>query len=192
MDLSVIALLQLVALVYGVYVIAQARPVFVGARVDRLVLVSADQLSDAHLAKGARPLFRQRSWTGPVRVAAVPPVGAAAGDLALQVLRDGIDIDRRPAYYEPWDQGIGKVLARATPLAQIHTDMPAQRAQVHALQQRFAGHALLALPLQSGSRDDTVIIDSASRRSVAVLPINPWQTAAVTQRTARQNPPSPG
>lgn len=72
----------------------------------------------------------------------------------------------------PWDQGIASVLARATPLAQIKTATPAQRAQVHALQQRFAGHALLALPLQSGNRDDTVVIDSASRRPVAVLPIN--------------------
>ncbi|MBB6245478.1 hypothetical protein [Rhodanobacter sp. A1T4] len=50
----------MVAFGYGFHVICQAQPVFIVGEVDRLV-VAADQLSDADLAKDRRPEYRNRS-----------------------------------------------------------------------------------------------------------------------------------
>src|SRR5207248_3305824 len=83
-DLTVIALLQLAAFCYGMYVISAARPVFVVAEVDRFVVVSANEVDDADLAGGTQPEFRTRSWAGPRLVGAAPPqAGNEAFDMAV-------------------------------------------------------------------------------------------------------------
>jgi hypothetical protein len=60
-DLAAIGTFQAAALLYGLFVVLQARPVFLVAAVDRLVLVAANKISDADLAQGPEPRFRSRS-----------------------------------------------------------------------------------------------------------------------------------
>jgi hypothetical protein len=172
LDLSVIGVLQIVALIYGVHVITDARPVFIVAEVDRLVMVSAQQLSDADLAKGERPEFRKRSFTGPVLVGALPPKGASAGDFALKVMQTGKDIDRMPQYYVTYDQAIAAVMKHAKPLSSLKNATDSQRAYIRRLQAAEPSQTLLALPLQ---RDDTTynaIMSPLTKRPIAVLPID--------------------
>mgnify|MGYP006909088043 CR=1 FL=1 len=95
-DLGVIVLAQTIAFAYGLHVIEDARPVFIVAAVDRYVLVAADQLDDADLAKGSKPQFRHRSWTGPVLVGAILPPDGDPLQHALNVLAGGQNIDRPP------------------------------------------------------------------------------------------------
>src|SRR6185503_6935605 len=57
-DLSVIALLQSAALVYGVMIAAEARPVYTVFVVDRFETVSANGFDPAELAKVERPEFK--------------------------------------------------------------------------------------------------------------------------------------
>ena len=61
LDLSIIAVLQVAALGYGLFVICQARPVFIVGEMDRFVVVAADQLDDKDLAKSSDPAFRRRA-----------------------------------------------------------------------------------------------------------------------------------
>ncbi|HTY99242.1 MAG TPA: hypothetical protein VMB75_05375, partial [Rhodocyclaceae bacterium] len=79
-DLAVIAALQLCALGYGAYAMAEGRPVFVVFAQDRFVVVSAAELEPEAIAKAARPEFRSLSLTGPVWVAADMPTDG--GELA--------------------------------------------------------------------------------------------------------------
>lgn len=173
LDLTVIGLLQAVAFGYGVYVITGARPVFIVAEVDRLVMVSAQQLSDADLAKGDRPEFRQRSLTGPVLVGARPPNTMGSGDFALQVMETGKDIDRMPRYYLPYEQTIVATLKRAKPLSSLKHATDSQRAYLDRLQAQAPGQPLEVLPLQRGDTVYSAIISPVSKRPIAVLPLDP-------------------
>ena len=175
MDLTVIGVLQAIAFVYGLHVVIGARPVFIVAEVDRLVMVSADQLNDADLAKGDRAEFRRRSLTGPVLVGALPPKGGISADFALQVMATGKDIDQLPRYYLPYDQVIDAVLKHAMPLASLKHATDSQRAYLNRLQAATPSQTLEALPLQRGDHSYSAIISPVSKRPIAVLSIDPWE-----------------
>ena len=171
--LTVIGVLQAIAFGYGVYIITDARPVFIVAEVDRLVMVSAQQLSDADLAKGDRPEFRKRSLTGPVLVGALPPKNMGSGDFALQVMKTGKDIDRMPKYYLPYDQAIDAVMKRAKPLSSLKHATDSQRAYLDRLQAAAPSQPLEVLPLQRGDTVYSAIMSPVSKRPIAVLPLEP-------------------
>lgn len=173
LDLSIIGVLQAIAFGYGMYVIVDARPVFIVAEVDELVMVSAHQLADVDLAKGTRPEFRTRSLTGPVLVGALPPKGVSSGDFALKVLETGKDVDRLPQYYLPYDQAIDAVLKRAKPLSSLHSATDAQRAYLGRLQAATPTQPLVVLPLQRGGDSYSAIMSPVTKRPVAVLAIDP-------------------
>jgi len=175
LDLSVIGIVQAIAFGYGIYVISAARPVFVVAEVDRLVIVAADQLDDADLAKGNRPEFRGRSWIGPLLVGALPPKGDKAVDVTMQNLRRGKDIDQLPAFYVPYDQVIDSLLQRAKPLAQVRVENKLQQERILELDSSSHSDVLQTLPLERRDKDYTVVISSRSKHPVAVLSIDPWR-----------------
>ncbi len=72
-DLTAIAIMQAIALIYGMSVVSKSRPIFLVGVVDRFVLVAADEVTDADLAQGQQPQFRSRSWAGPRLVAVQMP-----------------------------------------------------------------------------------------------------------------------
>jgi len=174
LDLSIIGLLQAVAFGYGIHVIASARPVFIVAEIDRLVIVSAEQLTDADLIKGSQPAYRSRSWTGPVFVGALPPKGDKAIGFAIQVMKGGKDIDQLPQFYVPYDQVIDRVLHHAKPLAALKNVTPAQHERLLRLQTGAAGQSLLALPIVRGDKSYTGIIFPSKKRPAVVISIDPW------------------
>lgn len=178
LDLSIIVALQGIAFGYGFYVICLARPVFIVAESDRLILVTANDLSDADLAKGRRPAYRSRSWSGPRLVGALPPTGAQVADFTLQVLAGGKDIDQRPAYYVPYEQVVDALMRHALPLRLLKPATPAQRQQLAQLESTAAarGQVLRFVPLQRRPEDYAAIFAADTRRPLAVLAIDPWVT----------------
>jgi len=173
-DLSVIAVMQTIAFAYGVHVIAEARPVFLVAAVDRFVLVSANELADNDLAQGSQPAFRARSWTGPLLVGAIPPKGNEGIKIAEQAMTNGKDIDRQPRFYVPYSQVVDKVMRHAKPLSQLKNADGYQRKQIELIQAGAHGRQLQALPLQRGDHDYTAIVSPNAGRPLLILSINPW------------------
>jgi hypothetical protein len=68
-DLAVIALLQLGALVYGIFMMAQARPVYAVYNEGRFDVIIANELNPAVQAKATNPEYRATPWFGPKFVA---------------------------------------------------------------------------------------------------------------------------
>ena len=174
MDLSVIAMLQALAFGYGIHAIAAARPVFVVAEIDRFVLVAADQISDTDLAQGNLPTFRTRSWTGPRLVGAVPPKGNKGIAIAEQAITGGKDIDRLPQFYVAYDQVVDKLMHRAKSLEQLDKATADQHRQLEQLQAATGDGPLLALPLQRGDEDFTVILSPRTKKPLQVLALDSW------------------
>jgi len=174
LDLSVIAAMQTIAFAYGIHVIAAARPVFVVAAGDRLVLILAEELNDADLAQGSEPAFRARSWTGPILVGALPPKGDEGMKVVEQALAGGKDIDQLPKFYVPYDEVVAKLMRHAKLLSQLKTANGYQHKQLEQLQEATEGEKLLALPLERGDEDYTAIMSPKTMRPILILPIDPW------------------
>src|SRR5215472_9620281 len=102
-DLTVIALLQVAALAYGVHVAFVARPVYLVFAVDRFVLVTAVDLDPDDVAKARDPRFTRLPLGTPPYIAAVIPTDQKErNDLLFSALA-GKDVELYPQYYAPYE-----------------------------------------------------------------------------------------
>jgi len=113
-DLTVVALLQLAALIYGLHTVAQARPVVLALEGDRLRVVRAIDLAAADFADAPKGL-QSLSWTGLLTVATRPPTAEEKFDTIARGLA-GEDVGMRPAFWLPTAQAAAAFARAAQPL----------------------------------------------------------------------------
>ncbi|MDR2991878.1 MAG: hypothetical protein LBU72_08160 [Burkholderiaceae bacterium] len=109
-DFSLIGLIQLGALIYGLHVVAQARPVVTAFEADRLTVVSAEQINPAKLRE-AQPQFRHESWTGPRLLG----TREAKPDEQLASIAEslgGVEPSARPGWWQPYDESLPAIRKR--------------------------------------------------------------------------------
>src|SRR5439155_15711620 len=102
LDLSLVAIVQLSALTYGVHVISEARPVVVAFEVDRLVAVAAVQVDPAQLGE-APPELRKLSWSGPVLVG-TRDVRDGETFRSVMLSLKGVEPSARPGWWQAYDK----------------------------------------------------------------------------------------
>lgn len=116
-DLSVIALLQISALVYGCHVMFVARPVFIVFVVDQFESVSAVEIDPVDLAQARNAELRTLPLTGPMLIAVEPPRDEKErADRIFEALGGGKDLRHYPKYYVPYSTYRPQVIAKSRPL----------------------------------------------------------------------------
>lgn len=176
-DLSVIALLQLSALLYGLHVIVQARPAFIVAAVDRFKVVAANDVDRASLSKGSTPDFSTLSWTGPRLVAVhIPTEPAARSALMFAETLGGAGVEFQPEYYVDYATEASTLLARAKPLAELRKKNAGAAPTLDAwLRASGRSEADVAwVPISSRKAGMTMLLDARSGAVVDALDIDPW------------------
>ena len=172
-DLIVIALLQAAALCYGVWTIAQARPLFAVFNVDRINIVVATELKASDMSAAERPEFQTIPWSGPQLVATRHARNSDETLERVDSASAGRDVPELPKYYVPYSEAVPEVLAHLRPLDTLADKNPDKRAQVQ--------HAIATLgrdPLQLGflptiARNDWVaIVDRKTGAVLNYLPFN--------------------
>lgn len=174
-DLAVIALLQTCALLYGLSVVARARPAFIVGAIDRFVLVSANELDPKDLEEG-KPGFRSVPWTGPRLVAVeLPPIGKERDDLTFSGFA-GKDVEKFPKYYVDYGAAMPKLLSKAKAfdtLRKTHPNViPALDAWLHA--HTRTPDSVLALPIMSRRGELTMLLDAKTGQPLDALTIDIW------------------
>lgn len=176
-DLALIAIVQASAFVYGLHVVAAARPAFVVANVDRFSLVAANDIDPADFAKASRPEFSHAPWTGPRIIGAALPTDVNERNaLVLSSTGGGKDIDVLPQYYVEYPMVAKELLSRAKPLDALFHAVPQDKATVDDWLQRHhrdAGSIRYA-PLTARNGTLTVLLDGDSGTVLDALPISPW------------------
>lgn len=109
-DLSIIVLLQLAAMAYGLHAMAVARPAVLALEVDRFRTVPAMSVLESELARAPEQL-RSISWTGPRIVSTRAPDAGEKAD-AIMLALSGVDLGMRPSFWLPWD-GNARAAAKA-------------------------------------------------------------------------------
>lgn len=131
-DLTVIATLQVAALIYGGWVVFQARPAFIVFVKDRFEMVSAVELAPEELARGSRPEFRAVPLTGPKLVAADMPSDAAERQRVVEAALAGFDLQHYPRLYVPYEARRMAVLEAAQTIDRLRQTEPGSAPAVDA------------------------------------------------------------
>lgn len=121
LDMSLVVIVQLAALVYGLHTAFQGRPLYLVHELDRFrVIAMQDYLGEdvsEHLAKLDDAL--QPSWSsGPITVGIRDPRDRQERqEVMLDSVTGGRDYSQRPEFYIPYDSAYSeKALAQAKPL----------------------------------------------------------------------------
>jgi hypothetical protein len=174
-DLALIAIVQSVALIYGLSIVLRSRPVFLVAAVDRFSLVSASDIDDQDLAD-AKPEYRSLSWTGPRIVGAnVPRDGSDRLASAISAFA-GKDIDRIPKYYVDYAETADGILARAKPLTALKLKDDRERETI-AEAVRKTGQppeSIVWVPLAARKANLVMLLDGKSGTPLHAADVNPW------------------
>jgi len=175
MDYSVVAVVQLAALLYGVFTIAVSRPVFIAFAADRLEVVTAIELEDADLSIGTGPAFRSRSWSGPRLVSVELPTDAKERSDLLDSALAGKDAYLMPKYYRPYDAADGQIDRRSRPLASLLEQNAAEKDRIEraVAATRVPGSELRWLLVHHRFGFAVALIDSRTRQPVKYILMDP-------------------
>lgn len=115
-DLSLIALVQVAALVYGAMVIYKERPAYIVFNVDRYSVVSVSEvdMSESPIPEQAIGIFEK-----PKFIYAVLAQGNEAMEIAMAAASGGNDIDRLPKYYRDYKGNVDKVVSGTRSASEI-------------------------------------------------------------------------
>lgn len=176
-DYAVVVAIQLAALGYGLFTVAQARPAFLVFAVDRYVVVSSGELPDSERAKALQPQWRETDWLGGVQtVYAVRPADAKTNyDLIMSAMGGGRDLQHVVENYRPVSEHLAEIGAAAKPLSVLRQRFPARSAAVDAAMAASgqAEQSLRWLPVQAGSVFWTALVDSRTALPVEWVDIDP-------------------
>jgi hypothetical protein len=193
-DLAMIAVLQTTALVYGLSVVLQSRPVFLVSAVDRFVLVSANEIDPEDLAKGSKPEFRSLSLTGPRLAGTAMPKSWQERNKVLFSGVAGKDIEEYPQYYVNYREAAPGLLERAKPLERLVLSTDEERSLLEDGIARTgkARDALVFVPLVARKANLTMLLDARNGDPLQAIAVNPWGNAKIKQlRHASKTPRKP-
>lgn len=173
-DLTLVGLIQLTALAYGLWTVAIARPAFLVFEFDRFRVVSVAEIEPADLP-AAMPDFRHLGYSGPQIIAARVPRPGDEGylksiDLSLQGLGPAL----RPSAWRNYALFKDAVLAKARPLALLKARYPERMLQINTSTAKIglAEGKIGYLPLQGRHQFWVALVAMDDARVVGFLPLD--------------------
>ena len=175
LDYTVVGLVQIAALVYGVFTLAVSRPVFVTFVVDRLEVVSAIELEEADLAAATHPQFRTRSWTGPRLAAVEIPTDPRERNELVALGVAGKDVQMLPRYYRPYESALAAIDQKAQAMDALLEANPDDRERIEEAiaDTGIARENLRWLLVHHRFGFATALIDMRSHRPIEYLALDP-------------------
>jgi hypothetical protein len=170
-DLSIVVILQIAGLLYGLHTVYLARPAILALEGTRLRVVRVADLDGADWA-AAPPEFRSVPLVGMHHVATRAPTAAEKSDAVFHGL-EGIDLGMQPEFWLPAAQTQGAWLAASRPIQQLRaknrTRVAAIDAAVVSLGRDDA--TLRYLPMLARSTKCVALIDASSGALVGYAPV---------------------
>jgi hypothetical protein len=159
LDLSLVAAVQLAALLYGLHSVSLARPVVVAFESDRLVAVSAAEV-DANSLSLALPEFQGLSWRGPVFVGTRAPKNGDETMNSIDLSMQGLEPSARPGWWQSYEKSRPLIQQRMKKLDARWANLPLRQQAIVDEAVKKTGLPLAQLyylPLVSQKQLDTWI-----------------------------------
>lgn len=174
-DLSVIVIIQLSALVYGVSTIYEERPYFMVFAVDRFTLLAE---KDVDFSQIADQELKEKPGIGPVLVLAKMPEDLQEQQKLMTevVFEHKPDLDRRPKYWVPYQQNQEIVFARTKTLQALRDKRESVAARVDKIVASYGGdiNDLAFAPMIGKNGDFAIVLERKTGRLVDAIAVDPW------------------
>ena len=174
-DLSVIALIQLSALIYGSYTLYLERPYYMVFAVDRFNIVSEQDIDKSSIRFDE---LQKKPVGDVIRVFARLPEGQAFQAFLDSVIVNGEpDLERRPEFWEPYENGKSQIAAKIRSLDELNIETPVDAARVQRVRQRHQDRypKLGFVPVGSRKQDIGMVMDVETIEPIDVVKVNPWK-----------------
>lgn len=173
LDFSLIGLIQLLALAYGLHSVWVGRPAVLGFEVDRLAVVTANEIEADQLAQAPAGL-RRLPWWGVHRVGTRPPKDSADMLRSVELGLSGVSLVMQPGWWLPWQDALPAMQARARPLTELMARRPeaADALRRAARDSGLPPEQLRYLPLTSHKTLDWVALLDAQMNLVGWAPVD--------------------
>jgi hypothetical protein len=173
-DYGIVGAIQIGALVYGVLIVADVRPVWVAYYTDRYEIVLAGDLKKKELDAVKDPQYAKVGWSGPKYVGvSVPPMDQQD---ALSQSLEGNEEHQRPKFYVPYESVIDRIRKSGKPLAELEKKFPASKPLIEAALKdvKVPREKLVWLPAHSFLAFWTVIVDIDTGKPQAWVDFDPY------------------
>lgn len=173
-DLTVIGLLQLAALAYGLWTVSVARPVHLVFEIDRFRVIHAIDILEEEMD---RAQLQRLPWAGPTLLS----VRAFRDDQekmnATLAAVQGFPLGSRPSLWQNYEQAKPEILRVAKPLSNLKSRFPAnvdlidaalKSAPANGSTSREVGY----IPMAGRDKFWTVLLDLQTTEVIAFVPID--------------------
>jgi len=176
LDLSVIAVIQIAALVYGLSTIYEERPYFIVFAVDRFEVLAR---KDVDTTAVPAEWLAAKNWNEPFyAVASVPETLEAQQRLIADILNGKPDIERRPEFWSPYADNTAAIAEKATPLTEFAAERPdAAEFVKRMLATREDADRLVGLPIIGKQGVFLIVLEPERNMPVGLIPVDPWEPA---------------
>ncbi len=174
-DLSVIVIIQLAALVYGVSAIYEERPYFMVYAVDRFTLLAE---KDVDFSQIEDQRLKEKPGVGPVMVLAKMPEDPQEKEaLMMEVVFEGKpDLDRRPEYWVPYRENLEIIFTRTKTLQELKTKRAPVADIVDKMVAKYSGGIddLAFVPMIGKNGDFAVVLEKETGKLIDAIDVDPW------------------
>jgi hypothetical protein len=172
-DLAIVGALQLVALAYGLWTVAIARPVHMVFEIDRFRVVHAIEVDPALLPKAPAGI-NALPLTGPTLLGLRPFKDGQENMDATMAALQGLQLGSRPDLWQPYAQSVPDILQAAKSVSLLKRRFAIQSGDIDRVLSD-AGHTdenTLYLPLVGRKSFWTVFLDFKTAQVVATMPLD--------------------
>lgn len=173
-DLTVIAILQLCALGYGVHTVFAGRPAFVVFAQDRFEIARALDLDPASVDKAIANGNSEgiAGWARPKWVGAVEsPDPKRNAEILFSAMQGGPDWALLPELYVPLAQVKAKILSKARSLEELRSYYDKGE-----LVTDWRDKNVKWLPLRGKAKHMVVLVDAVTAEVRAIIDVDPWKS----------------
>lgn len=175
-DLSVIAAVQIAALIYGTYTIYLERPQYIVFTVDRFNLIAAGSIDTSKLQDKT---LESNFFDQPKLVFALQPEDIKVKEQILEnAFAGGKDIDQLPELYRQYAQHKETILHNhhQLKLNNLLETYPKAESEIKKIEksQQMNRDSFIFYPLTGKKRDLVIILNNKNAQQIGYLDIDPW------------------
>jgi len=190
-DFSLIGLVQLAALLYGLHSLWLARPVVLAFEADRLVIVRANEVETETLAQAPAGLQSLPCW-GVMPVSTRKARNSEEFFESVQLNLAGVSPAMRPHWWQPWENAHSAMAQHARPVRDLIEQRPQEAATLQAAVAKTGVPVdqLRFLPLASRKTGDWVALLDPRLQIVGYVPVDGF--CGLDPRVPAHKPSRPG
>lgn len=170
-DIVCVLVCQVAFMMYGVWSIFLARPVYIAFVEDRFQLATANEIDTEDLKKATNPIFQALPLFGPMTIATKLPNDQKVQQEVLIGGLTGMGLRNLPQYFIPYADAMQTAKAAGKSVKNLKSVDDETRQQLLAFeqQQQSLGNNVLFLYLRTKQKTLFVVIDGATGAALRII-----------------------